>query len=286
MCTVQVLHQSTAGCSKYRPRILITHQDVFTEALTFPSEAAPLLLGRDDEVVRGNQLPITGPSGDLNSLCHDLCLWQPLLMFLFLSPKTYFSGSLVDHCPPPERVCSWHKGEGCQSWAESKRYINSKESGSFSDVSPRRDAAVTFNRDLRTAGNLIYHMLSTVQQMDDGVLVFSVLSLHLSIQALGKRLVSRLRTHGCSLRAWLFHQCAIAGRTENPFSVHANAASDLKMGLLRLSPSCQKVNHALKNRLARANQLVQECYGLSHVKHLLKETSEQGKNPLTGSEDG
>jgi len=44
-------------------------------------------------------------------------------------------------------------------------------------------------------------MLSTVQQMDDGVLVFSVLSMHLSVQALGKRLVSRLITRGCSLRA-------------------------------------------------------------------------------------
>lgn len=87
-------------------------------------------------------------------------------------------------------------------------------------------AAASFTKNLRTAGNLIYHMLSTVQQMDHGILVFSVLSLHLSIQALGKRLVSRLITHGCSLRAWLFHQCIIAERTENPFSRNINEVKD------------------------------------------------------------
>lgn len=36
--------------------------------------------------------------------------------------------------------------------------------------------------------------------------------------------------------------------------------------LLYLSQSCQKVNHSLKSRLARADKLVEECYGISHVK--------------------
>lgn len=48
-------------------------------------------------------------------------------------------------------------------------------------------------------------------------------------------------------------------------------------GLLCLSQSCQKVSQSLKNRLAGADQLLEECYGISHVKYLLKETINKGK---------
>lgn len=57
-------------------------------------------------------------------------------------------------------------------------------------------------------------------------------------------------------------------------------------GLLCLSQSCQKVSQSLKNRLARADQLVEECYGVSHVKYLLKETNKQRKYQLIGTDDG
>lgn len=57
-------------------------------------------------------------------------------------------------------------------------------------------------------------------------------------------------------------------------------------GLLCLSQSCQKVSQSLKNRLATADQLVEEYYGIPHVKYLLKETHKQRKNLLIGTDDG
>lgn len=57
-------------------------------------------------------------------------------------------------------------------------------------------------------------------------------------------------------------------------------------GLWCLSQSCQKVSQSLKNRLATADQLVEEYYGIPHVKYLLKETHKQRKNLLIGTDDG
>lgn len=59
-----------------------------------------------------------------------------------------------------------------------------------------------------------------------------------------------------------------------------------KDGLLCLSQSCQKVSQSLKNRSATADQLVEEYYGIPHVKYLLKETHKQRKNLLIGTDDG
>lgn len=60
--------------------------------------------------------------------------------------------------------------------------------------------------------------------MDDGILVFSVLSLHLSRE--GEKAGIQIDNTCMFSKGLTLHQCTIAERIENSFSLNVNAVSD------------------------------------------------------------